>query len=62
VINIIGLLLFTGMGISLIYPALTQTERVGPWTINVYLGVILILWGFVAFVFDIVKPKTKQEN
>lgn len=61
VINIIGLLLFTGMGMSLIYPALTQTVRVGPWTINIYIGVLLILWGLVAFIYDIVKSKAKRE-
>jgi len=60
-INIIGLLLFTGMGMSLIYPALAGTIHVGPWTINIYIGVILILWGVVAFVYDIVKLKSKRE-
>ena len=59
--NIIGLLLFVGMGASLIYPALTRTVRVGPWTINIYIGIMLIFLGFVAFVYDIVKPKTKRE-
>lgn len=60
-INMIGLLLFIGMGMALIFPALVRTVRVGPWTINIYIGVILILWGIVPFVYDIVKLKPKRK-
>lgn len=60
-INIIGLLVFEGMGISLIYSTLTRTVRTGHWTLNIYIGVALILWGLAAFVCDIVKLKAKRE-
>ena len=61
-IHIIGLLLFIGLGVQLIYPTLIQPEHIGPWTINIYVGVALVLWGLIAFVYDIVRLNSKREN
>lgn len=55
ILNIIGVLSFIGLGGSFIYPILNQTERIGPWTINIYAGVALAFLGLVAFIYDIVK-------
>lgn len=57
VINIIGLIFFVIPGANLIYSSLTKTTRIGPWTLSIYLGVILILFGLIAFIYDIIKLK-----
>jgi len=53
--NMIGLLCFIGLSVYLIYPTLTQTERIGPWTISIYAGATLALMGLIAFAYDIIK-------
>ena len=55
ILNIIGLLSFIGLGVSFIYPILNQTERIGPWTINIYAGAALAIFGLVAFIYDVIK-------
>ncbi|WP_312279675.1 hypothetical protein [Oscillibacter sp.] len=60
--NIIGLLCFIGLGVYLIYPTLARTERIGPWTINIYVGATLVLWGMAAFVYDIIKLISKHKK
>lgn len=42
-INIVGLLCFISLGVYFICPALTRTECIGPWTINIYAGATLVL-------------------
>ncbi len=58
-INALGLLIFAVLGGALIYTTLEQPERLGPWTINVYFGALLILLGLVAFVYDVIKHKNR---
>lgn len=55
ILNIVGLLSFIGLGASFIYPILNKTERIGPWTINIYAGVALTIFGLIAFIYDVVK-------
>ncbi len=59
VINTIGLTIFAAMGGNLIYTTLNRTFRTGPWKFNIYIGIILILIGLIAFIYDIVKLKGK---
>ena len=56
-INALGLLIFAALGGALICTTLAQPERMGPWTINVYFGALLILLGLVAFAYDLIKHK-----
>lgn len=62
IVNITGLLLLLGLGTSIIYPTLNRTERIGPWTINLYVGATLMLWGLIAFIYDVTKFVLKRDN
>ncbi len=53
--NAAGLIIFAALGGALIYTTLAQTERMGPWKIDIYFGVLLILLGIGAFVYDLIK-------
>jgi hypothetical protein len=61
-INMIGLLFMTGLGTYFIYPTLVRTDRIGPWTISIYVGSALVLWGFIAFIYDIAKLKNDSKQ
>ncbi len=57
VINTIGLMFYAIMGGNVIYSTLTRTTRMGLWSIEVYTGIVLILFGLVPFVYNIIKSR-----
>lgn len=61
IINAIGLTIFAAMGGNLIYSTLNRTFRTGPWTFNIYIGIILILIGLITFIYDVIKLVGKRK-
>ncbi len=55
IINLAGFLIYAVMGGRLIYSTLTNTNYIGPWTLNLYTGAALLLFGLLAFAFATVR-------
>ncbi|EPR10078.1 hypothetical protein [Ruminiclostridium papyrosolvens] len=55
IINLTGFMIYAIMGGKLIYSTLTNTDYIGPWTLNIYVGAALLLFGLLAFAFATVR-------
>ena len=51
IINLAGFIIYAIMGGNLIYSTLTNTNHIGPRTLNIYIGAALILFGLLAFAY-----------
>jgi hypothetical protein len=58
--HVLGLLIFSLMGLGLIQTTLQNPVRTGPWKFNIYTGAALIIFGALAFIYDVINLVKKK--